>query len=80
MLGKTVYVEPLQIVEMTNELKDIQASLRAEENKILVDMCRSIAQFRHEIRNAAYAAAEIDIIRAKFKLGEEMNAVIPEVW
>lgn len=74
-----MYVEPFQVVDLTNELKDLQALLRAEENKILVDMCRLIAQFRQEIKSASLAATDVDLLQARYKLGELMQAVIPEV-
>lgn len=74
-----MYVEPFQVVDMTNDLKDLQVSLKAEENKILLDMCRFIAQFKSEIKAAALAVSEVDMIQARYKIGQLMDAVVPEV-
>jgi DNA mismatch repair protein MutS2 len=77
--GRTIYVEPMEIVEPTNEMKSVHGQIRAEENKILFEMCQMISQYREEIKSAVTAAAEIDVLRAKAKLGARIRGVIPEV-
>ena len=77
--GRTIYVEPMEIVEPTNEMKSKLAELRAEETKILFDMCRSIATYKDEIKKSMKAVTEVDILRAKARLGLAMKGVIPEV-
>lgn len=78
--GRSLYVEPIEIVEPTNEMKSLQAQLRAEEAIILSDMCQTISKFRKEIKSSTSAVAEIDIYRAKGKLGATLKGVIPEVF
>ena len=68
--GRSLYVEPLEIVEPTNEMKSLQAQLRAEEALILSDMCQMVSKYRKEIKSSTHAVAEIDIYRAKAKLGQ----------
>ena len=53
--------------------------IRAEENRILFEMCQTISQNRVEIKEAVTAIAEIDVYRAKAKVGARMKGVIPEV-
>lgn len=53
--------------------------IRAEENRILFEMCQTISQNRAEIRQAVTAIAEIDVFRAKAKVGARMRGIIPEV-
>ena len=77
--GRTIYVEPMEIVEPTNEMKSLLAQLKAEETKILFEMCRSIAAFKADIRRSIDAVTEVDVLRAKAKLGLLMKGVIPEV-
>jgi dsDNA-specific endonuclease/ATPase MutS2 len=60
-------------------MKSVLAQLKAEENKILFEMCQSIARNRESIKAAATAVSEIDVFRAKAKLGALMRGVIPEV-
>ena len=42
-------------------------------------MCRIIAKYKLEIQNALLAVADLDIIRAKTKLGKSIKGIIPEV-
>ena len=53
--------------------------IRAEENRILFEMCQTISQNRVEIKDAVTAIAEIDVFRAKAKVGLRMKGIIPEV-
>jgi DNA mismatch repair ATPase MutS len=53
--------------------------IRAEENRILFEMCQTISQNRQEIKEAVTAIAEIDVFRAKAKVGLRMKGIIPEV-
>lgn len=77
--GRTIYVEPMEIVEPTNEMKSVLGQIRAEENKILFEMCQMISQYREEIKTAVTAAAEIDVLRAKARLGQRIRGIVPEV-
>jgi dsDNA-specific endonuclease/ATPase MutS2 len=42
-------------------------------------MCQTISQNRAEIKDAVTAIAEIDVFRAKAKVGARMRGIIPEV-
>ena len=42
-------------------------------------MCQTISQNRKEIKDAVTAIAEIDVFRAKAKIGTKMRGIIPEV-
>jgi len=77
--GRTMYVEPMEVVEPTNEMKSFQGQLRAEENRILFEMCKTISVYRNEIKASVTAVAEVDVFRAKAKLGEKLRGIIPEV-
>lgn len=77
--GRTIYVEPMAVVEPTNEMKTLIAEFRAEESAIFFEMCQSIARNREVIKASAEAAAELDIYHAKAKLGRTINGIIPEV-
>ena len=77
--GRTIYVEPFEVVDLTNEMKSTQGKLRAEENSILFDMCQAINQYRNEIKEGVMAVAEVDVINAKAKLGVRIGGVVPSV-
>ena len=78
--GRTMYVEPMEVVEFTNEMKGLQGELQAEENRILFEMCQTILQHLVSIKASVTALAEVDLVRAKASLGKALNGVIPDMY
>ena len=77
--GQTVYIEPAEIFETNNEIKELEYAERREINKILLAFTKIL---RPEIPNLIMAwrlLGLLDFIRAKALLAHEYNCVIPEV-
>ena len=77
--GQTVYIEPAEIFETNNEIKELEYAERREINKILLAFTKIL---RPEIPNLLMAwrlLGLLDFIRAKALLSHEYNCVIPEV-
>jgi len=77
--GQTVYIEPAEIFETNNEIKELEYAERREINKILLAFTKIL---RPEIPNLIMAwrlLGLLDFIRAKALLAHEFNCVIPEV-
>ena len=77
--GQTVYIEPAEIFETNNEIKELEYAERREINKILLAFTKIL---RPEIPNLVMAwrlLGLLDFIRAKALLSQEYNCVIPEV-
>ena len=77
--GQTVYIEPAEIFETNNEIKELEYAERREINKILLAFTKIL---RPEIPNLTMAwrlLGLLDYIRAKAILSHEYNCVIPEV-
>ena len=77
--GQTVYIEPAEIFETNNEIKELEYAERREINKILLAFTKVL---RPEIPNLTMAwrlLGLLDFIRAKAMLSHEYNCVIPEV-
>ena len=77
--GQTVYIEPAEIFETNNEIKELEYAERREINKILLAFTKIL---RPEIPNLTMAwrlLGLLDFIRAKALLAHEYNCVIPEV-
>ena len=70
--GQTVFVEPLEIVEMNNDLKMADAALRQEELRIFRDLSDRVAIIAGDLAESLKAAAALDLIFAKAKLGQEV--------
>ena len=77
--GQTVYIEPAEIFETNNEIKELEYAERREINKILLAFTKIL---RPEIPNLVMAwrlLGLLDFIRAKALLSQEYNCMIPEV-
>ena len=77
--GRTVYVEPFAVIELTNELQELEAEYRREEENIFAHMTQMLLKYNEEVRGAVEAAARIDVLRAKCRVAERYDGVVPEV-
>jgi DNA mismatch repair protein MutS2 len=76
--GKTSYVEPNEIVEMNNEIRELENAERREIVKILTDFSNDIRPYLNDLFYSYDFLGEIDFIRSKALLAIEFNAIKPE--
>lgn len=76
--GKTSYVEPNEIVEMNNEIRELEYAERREIVKILTGFSNDIRPYLDDLFYSYDFLGEIDFIRAKALLAVEFNAIKPE--
>ncbi len=72
--GATVFLEPLEVVEMGNRWREMLAEEQREIARILRDLSARVGNRDADIGEAIEALAEIDLSLAKARLGEEMDA------
>ncbi len=77
--GKTVFVEPAEVVEANNRIRELEAEERREVVRILVDFTKQVRPHVAELADAYRLLAEVDFIRARAELAALMGAVEPEV-
>ncbi len=75
--GKTFYIEPVEIVEINNELKELEYAERREVIKILTDFTDRIRPDADGIAEAGEYLALMDMIRAKARWAAENECVRP---
>ncbi|MFI3286304.1 MAG: Smr/MutS family protein [Rikenellaceae bacterium] len=75
--GKTVYIEPVEIVEINNELKELEYSERREIVRILTSFTETIRPQKTEIAEAGEYLSDIDLVRAKARWAISNEAVMP---
>ena len=63
--GRTFYIEPVEVVEINNELKELEYAERREVVRVLTLFTESIRPDAELIADAGDYLAEIDMIRAK---------------
>ncbi|MBQ0019213.1 MAG: Smr/MutS family protein [Bacteroidales bacterium] len=77
--GKTVYIEPAEVVEANNRIRELEAEERREIIRILQEFTDKIRQNTPELLRAFVFLADIEFVRAKALLATQLNAIIPEV-
>jgi DNA mismatch repair protein MutS2 len=77
--GKTVYVEPNEIITSTNVLRQTEGELRTEEARIWRYLTEQIILNQDSLQMAAMVIGQLDVILARINLGTKFNGVIPIV-
>jgi len=76
--GKTSYIEPNEIVEMNNEIRELEYAERREIIRILTDFSNDIRPYLEELSYSYDFLGEMDFIRAKALLAVEFDAIQPD--
>lgn len=77
--GSTVFIEPMQVVELNNTIQDLHSEEHIEIEKILYDLSRMAAPVREDILEDYKTLIELDFIFAKAKYAKAIRATEP-VW
>ena len=77
--GKTVFIEPAEVVEANNRIRELEAEERREVIRILTDFARTVRPHVREILDSYRFLAQVDLINAKLALAEATRAVEPSV-
>ncbi len=77
--GSTLFIEPLSVVEVNNEIRVLKAKEADEIQRILAELSASCAEFSESIKRSYEAIVELDLIFAKAKLGFKMGAMMPKI-
>ena len=77
--GKTVFVEPAEVVEANNRIRELEAEERREIVRILVDFTKLVRPYVSEMIYAYGLLAEVDFIRARAELASLIGGIEPEV-
>lgn len=76
--GATVWVEPLQTVELNNEYRSLQIEEQKEIHRILSALSVKVADQGDVIVRIVDRMAEFDLIFARARYAGEINAIAPE--
>ncbi|MFR9577704.1 MAG: Smr/MutS family protein [Rikenellaceae bacterium] len=75
--GKTVYIEPVEVVQINNELRELHYSERREIVRILTNFTETIRPERDQIAVASDYLSDIDMLCAKALWAVENECVKP---
>lgn len=77
--GKTLYIEPMEIVELNNLLKELYFAQQREILKILVEFSDFLRPYREELLLSSGLLAQIDFIWAKARFALSIEAGMPVI-
>ena len=77
--GKTVFIEPTEVVEANNRIRELEADERREIIVILTEFSKLVRPHVDDIIYAYQLLAEIDFIRARAEFARLTNAIEPDV-
>jgi DNA mismatch repair protein MutS2 len=75
--GQTLFVEPLETIELNNDLVRLAEEETAEIHRILREMTARLAHYAGAIAAAIDALGKLDLLFAKARFGVEFGATIP---
>lgn len=75
--GATVFIEPAEIVPISNRLRDLKLAETREVNRILWELTRFLIDQRHAVLHTCNLLAWLDLTVAKAKQAERFQAVAP---
>ncbi|MBQ3990234.1 MAG: endonuclease MutS2, partial [Bacteroidales bacterium] len=77
--GKTVYIEPTEVVEANNRIRELENEERREIIRILTELTNEIRPKAEDIIYSFHILSDIDFIHAKAMMAESMEAFEPTV-
>ena len=77
--GSTVFVEPLAIFELNNELNNLKTDEQIEILRILEELSKKFMVITNELKNNVTLIGEIDFIFAKASFSKSINGIKPKL-
>ncbi len=75
--GKTAFIEPAEVVELDNQIKELQFSEQREILRILLEFTDFMRPYIPELLDAAHYLGEIDFLMAKAQTALDFIAGMP---
>ena len=77
--GKTVFIEPQQVVEANNRIRELEGEERRERIRILLEITATLRPEVPHILETENYLGEVDFLRAKALFAIDIHAIVPEV-
>ncbi len=77
--GQTLYLEPLQTVEINNEVVALEAEEAEEVQRILLELTDAFRTRLEDVSRTEQVATDLDVLQAKAKLAEVTGASAPAI-
>jgi len=77
--GRTVFIEPAEVVEANNKIRELESEERKEINRILMEFTQTVRPEVEDMLQSYEFLAQIDFIRAKAKFAIITNSTEPRM-
>ncbi len=77
--GATLFIEPMAVFELNNQIREIQIEERREIERLLRELTDLIREQLVEIQNSFRTLCEIDVLYAIARFGVEWGAAVPKL-
>ncbi len=77
--GKTVFIEPAEVVELSNEIRELEYAERREIIQILLEFTADIRPYISDLLSSQDFLTTIDFIRARALFAIRMGAIRPQL-
>jgi DNA mismatch repair protein MutS2 len=77
--GATIFIEPLETIELNNELQILKEQEEQEVKRILFNLTQLLRSQIAEVENAIRIITEFDLIKAKVEFACKFDAIVPEI-
>ena len=75
--GSTVFIEPMAVVKLNNELRELENEEKKEIERILYELSSEISEYKAYLETNEEALKSISFIFARARLAREMRATEP---
>ena len=77
--GETAFMEPIEIIGLANELENLAAEEKAEQIRILRQICQWIREDLAEIEREFRALVQLDLLNSVSSFADLLQAEVPEI-
>lgn len=77
--GATVFIEPMSVVELNNEIRVLRSDEQEEISRILLELSGEAGAIADSLIESYGFAVQLNVIFAKAQLAYRMKAVVPEI-
>jgi len=75
--GSTLFIEPMAVVKLNNDLRELAAKEKEEIEKILADLSNQCAEYQEELSTNITVMAHLDFVFAKANLSRSYSGTEP---
>jgi len=75
--GSTLFIEPMAVVKLNNDLRELAAKEKEEIEKVLADLSNQCADFSEELATNVTVMSHLDFVFAKANLSRNYNGTEP---